>query len=255
MQTRQEKILEQIVSEGSQTVQALSTSLGVSQVTIRKDLSLLAERGLIRREHGIAVLAAQDDLSGRLAYHHANKRRIASLAASSISDGETVMIESGSCCALLAQTLAQERQGVMIVTNSTFITEMVRPYPGIRVTLLGGEFQPGSQVLVGPLIQRCVETFHVDKLFIGMDGFESPGIFMGNDYLRAEAVRHMSMRAERVIILSESEKFLRQGTVSLMFVDRVAGLVTDDALDPEIETLLSGYQLEIRKAGEEEMNA
>lgn len=81
----------------------------------------LAERGLIRREHGFARMAAPDDLTSRLAYHYDAKKRIAQSAAAAIPDGATVLIESGSVCALLAEELCRVDRSIRIVTNSAFI--------------------------------------------------------------------------------------------------------------------------------------
>ena len=113
--SRESEILEIVMGAERVEVAALAGRLGVSAVTIRKDLDQLAERGLIRREHGFARMAAPDDLTSRLAYHYDDKKRIAQSAASAIPDGATVMIESGSVCALLAEVLCQADRGIGIL--------------------------------------------------------------------------------------------------------------------------------------------
>ena len=107
MLARHTKILELITENKKMEVTKLSQLLSVSQVTIRKDLIQLENSGLIVREHGFATLNSSDDINNRLAYHYDIKQRIAKLAVESIEDGETVMIESGSCCALVALEIAQ----------------------------------------------------------------------------------------------------------------------------------------------------
>ena len=87
-------------------VNTLSDRLKVSKVTIRKDLDKLETKGLLRREHGYAVLNSGDDLNVRLSFHYDTKRRIAQEAAKIVQDNETIMIESGSTCALLAEEMA-----------------------------------------------------------------------------------------------------------------------------------------------------
>ena len=84
-------------------VNTLSDRLKVSKVTIRKDLDKLETKGLLRREHDYAVLNSGDDLNVRLSFHYDTKRRIAQEAAKIVQDNETIMIESGSTCALLAE--------------------------------------------------------------------------------------------------------------------------------------------------------
>lgn len=98
MKDRYNKILELLTKENKIEVNELSQILGVSNVTIRKDLDALEEKGIIKRGHGYAILANKDDINGRLAYHYEIKKRIAKKAAELIHDGDTIMIESGSCC-------------------------------------------------------------------------------------------------------------------------------------------------------------
>lgn len=246
MITRQNKILELIAEGNKVEVSQLSELLGVSKVTIRKDLDHLEEKGLVKREHGFAHLASHDDISGRLAYHYETKRKIAAAAAELVGDGETVMIESGSCCVLLAEALAA-RQDVTIVTNSAFIASHIRRQPHARTVLFGGAYQNESQVMVGPLAKMCAESFFVDKLFIGTDGFTEKLGFMGADHLRAEMVGVMAGQANKVFVLTESEKFNRLSSVALLPANRVAGVVTDSLLSAGAEAFLTSCGVEIRK--------
>ena len=154
MLARHTKILELITENKKMEVTKLSQLLSVSQVTIRKDLIQLENSGLIVREHGFATLNSSDDINNRLAYHYDIKQRIAKLAVESIEDGETVMIESGSCCALVALEIAQTKKDVTIITNSAFIADYIRKVAKIRIILLGGEYQNESQVMVGPITKK-----------------------------------------------------------------------------------------------------
>ena len=112
MPSRTNRILEILTERTRVEVSQLADELGVSQVTMRKDLTELERRHLIRREHGFAVLCSPDNVEGRLAYHYEEKRAIAKRAAALVRDGDTIMVESGSCCALLVAQLAAERREV-----------------------------------------------------------------------------------------------------------------------------------------------
>ena len=238
MVSRQAHILEIITENGKTEVSRLAEMLGVSQVTIRKDLAALEEKGILRREHGYALLISGEDIGSRLAYHYDCKRRIAESAAGMVADGETVMIESGSCCALLAEALTTLRRDVTIVTNSAFIAGYVRRCGGAKIILLGGDFQNEAQVMVGPMLRQCAENFFVDKLFVGADGFIPAYGFTGSDMRRAEAVRDMARQASQVIVLTESQKFSQKGTVALLPTRQVTTVVTDDALPDETKLQL-----------------
>ncbi|GHV81032.1 DeoR family transcriptional regulator [Spirochaetia bacterium] len=235
---RQKKMLDAIAACERIEVAKLAELLGVSKVTLRKDLDQLKEKGIIRHERGYVLPGSSDDINNRLSYHYETKRKIAQAAAELIKDGEAVMIESGSCCAILAEELAANRRDVRIITNSAFIAAYIRRLPYAKIVLLGGDYQNESQVMVGPIVRACVQGFSVDKLFIGTDGFSPEQGFTGNDHLRSETVRDMAKQAERVIILTESEKFSKRGLVPLLPFNRISMVITDEDVPVEKERLL-----------------
>lgn len=239
MKDRTNKILEMLLQENKIEVSALSEKLGVSQVTVRKDLDALESRGLIRREHGFALLCSTDDMGGRLAWHYEEKRKIARKAADLIHDGDTIMIESGSCCALLADELTCSKKDLTILTNSAFIADYIRRKSNFQIILLGGIYQQDAQVMVGPMVRQCVENFIVDLFFIGTDGYTTITGFTNKDQMRAQAVRDMARQAGQVIVLTESDKFSRHGVVPLNLKERVKAVITDcfipDVVREELE--------------------
>ena len=115
MNKRQSQILDLLNENKKVEVTKLSELLQVSQVTIRKDLDALESSGMLIRAHGYAVLNDSDDINTRMAYHYASKQRIAKQAVQSIEDGETIMIESGSCCALVALEIAAAKKDVTLI--------------------------------------------------------------------------------------------------------------------------------------------
>ena len=242
---RTSRILELLVREKKMEVAEISAQLGVSQVTVRKDLDAMEAQGLITREHGFAVLSSEDDIKGRLAYHYEEKRRIALRAAELVRDGDTIMIESGSCCALLASVLTELRSGVTIITNSAFIADYIRRSSDFQIILLGGIDQQDARVMVGPMVRQCAENFWVDRFFIGVDGWSARAGFTNQDQMRAQAVRDMARQADRVIVLTESEKFSRHGTVPLNLKDRVRTVITDKDIDAQTAAELESSGIEI----------
>lgn len=238
-------ILDLLVKEKKLEVAELSEHLGVSQVTIRKDLDAMEAQGLITREHGYAVLSSTDDIKGRLAWHYEEKREIACRAADLVKDGDTIMIESGSCCALLAKALTELRRGVTIITNSAFIADYIRRSSDFEIVLLGGIYQQDAQVMVGPMVRQCAENFWVDRFFIGVDGWSARTGFTNQDQMRAQAVRDMARQADHIIVLTESDKFMRRGTVPLNLKDRVSAVITDQNIREEIRAELGLLGIEV----------
>ena len=233
MKNRTNQILELLTTEKKAEVSFLAEKLGVSQVTIRKDLDALEHQGIILREHGSARLRSMDDINGRIAYHYEAKCQIAHRAASLISNGDTIMIESGSCCALLAAELAATRQDITIITNSAFIADYVRGHAAIQVILLGGIYQQDSQAVVGPMVRQTAANFCVDLFFLGTDGYSLRTGFTNRDQLRAQAVRDMAEQAEKSVILTESEKFSHRGVVPLNLPPADCLVITDKQIPAE----------------------
>lgn len=248
MVDRQTRLLELLVAEERLEVRRIAELLGVSQVTVRKDLDTLAARGLVRREHGVAELLSQKDPTGQLAYHARTKRQIAQLAARTVHDGETVMIESGPCCAMLAEILATEKQNVTIITNSFFVAGHIHGKGSANIVVIGGVYQQDSHVLVGQLVKQCVDVLHVNKLFIGIGGFDGERGFMGDDLMRAEAVRSMAKRADRTLVLTESDRFLQEGVASMLPVKAVHSVYTDADMPTELAARLAAMGILIFRA-------
>ena len=242
---RKERILDLLSKEKRADVAALAELLEVSQVTIRKDLDALEAQGFIQRIHGFAELNTTDDISSRLAYHYDSKKKIAERAAELVHDGDTVMIESGSCCALLAGELARNRTGLTIITNSAFIAESIRSYKNVQIILLGGIYQPDSQCLVGPMIRDNAENYHVRYFFIGTDGWSERTGFTNKDAMRAQAVRDMAHSCDEMVILTESEKFQTPGTIPLNVKNQPKMLITDSGLSDEKKSILEKLKIQV----------
>lgn len=245
-QDRETMILELLTVEHRLEVSALAGRVGVSQVTMRKDLDDLERRGLVIREHGCALLRSSDDVQSRIAYHYEAKRKIAERAAELVDNGGTIMIESGSCCALLADVLVQRRKDLTILTNSAFIASYIRGKGAVQTILLGGIYQPEAQVMVGPMVRLCAEGFFVSRFFIGVDGWSARTGFTNQDHMRAQAVRDMAGQAERVVVLTESEKFTRRGVVPLNLPQREGQIVvTSRTVSEEVLAALKEQGIEV----------
>jgi len=219
-------------------VTLLAELLDVSQVTLRRDLDKLEKRGIICRSHGYASLDGADITSKRMAFCYSIKQRIARAAALTVEEGETVMLDSGSCCALFAEELALTKKNITIITNSAYIAYYVSKLPNLKIILLGGYFQPESQMLIGPMTIKSAENFYTDKFFLSADGF-IPGLaFTGRDHLCVETALGLANYTKEIFVLTEAAKFRRRGAYILIKLDKLAGVFTDDNIPKEAEKAL-----------------
>ncbi len=240
---RENEILSLLVSRRKIEVNELSSLLGVSRVTIRKDLDELEKMHLIIRNHGYAELRSEDDINSRLAYHYEEKTGIAEKAAELIDDGETIFIENGSCCALTALSIARRKKNVTIVTNSAFIADYIRN-ENAEIVLLGGIYQKESQCLTGPMIREGAMNYNVKHCFIGTDGWNKRIGFTNKDQMRAQAVRDMAASAEQVTVLTESDKFNAAGTVPLNLSRSRIVVLTDSGISDSVRKDLADSGIE-----------
>lgn len=245
VEERKSKILELLSVSGKLEVTTIAAQCKVSLVTVRKDLTELEQCGMLRREQGYAILNDGSDMRRRLAANHAVKRRLARTAAMLVDDGDTVMIESGSCCILLAEEISRTKENVTIVTNSIFIAQHIGKSPRIHVVLLGGDYQADSQAVVGPITRVGAQSFHVRYLFAGTDGYRPGTGFTGDNHLRVEALRNMAESADQVVILTESQKFWKQGVVPLFSLQQIGCLVTDEAISHEVQKELERHSIRV----------
>ncbi|EBF2916397.1 DeoR/GlpR transcriptional regulator [Salmonella enterica subsp. enterica serovar Agama] len=205
MNSRQQSILQMVVDKGQMSVAELAKITGVSEVTIRQDLNTLEKQSYLRRAHGFAVSLESDDVETRMMTNYTLKRRLAEFAASLVSPGESVFIENGSSNALLARTLAEQKD-VTIITVSSYIAHLLKETP-CEVILLGGIYQKKSESMVGPLTRQFIHQVHFSKAFIGIDGWQADTGFTGRDMMRSDVVNAVLEKGSEAIVLTDSSKF------------------------------------------------
>ncbi len=230
-QTEREREIVRLLAEDSNcSVSQMSEKLGVSTVTIRNDLNHLANKGIVIRSRGGASPAFHPNVIIRQGLMPEEKNRIAQAAANLVHDGDTIMIEAGTTTALIARHLLGKRF-INIVTNSSLIIPFARVNPGIHLTLIGGEFRPATESMVGPIALSELERFHVRLAFVGTDGFTVEQGLSTHLVPGGEIVRKMTDRSEEIILVADSSKYGKCGFVRVLPVQSIDKLITDSGLD------------------------
>lgn len=235
---RQERILAELQRDGAVRVTALTELLGVSDMTVRRDLEQLASDGLIRKVHGGAVLAGQVayepgfDAKSQLA--QPAKGAIAERAAGLIEPGAAIGLSAGTTTWAMARYIATI-PGLTVVTNSTTVAEAITDLDGnnqITVILTGGVRTP-SAALVGPVADRAIGSMHVDQLFLGVHGMDLRAGYTTPNIAEATTNRCFVESAREVIVLADSSKWGVIGLAGIGPLSLASTIISDDGLADE----------------------
>lgn len=226
---RQKTILKLLSEQGPLTVTKLSHELGVSEVTIRADLSELEGQGLLNRSRGAAELAVHQSILERQELRVEEKNRIARKAAELVRDGDRIMIEAGTTTALVVRYLLGKRD-VQIVTNSTLVFAYARLNPALQIIMTGGEFRRETESMVGPVALRTIAGLNVRLAFVGTDGFSLARGMTTHLVEGGEIVKAMRERADETWLLADSSKYGKTGFVTVLSLSEIDGIITDSEL-------------------------
>ena len=234
---RHHRILQILEKNPSVRVSDLSSSLGVSEATIRRDLDRLHEIGQIRRIHGGAVLVMKPTPEApvlqRSSDHSEAKRRIGKLAASLVADGDTIFIGSGSTAQEVARSL-MGRQDLTVITNALTVINTLSQEGGISLVVTGGLLRPSELSFIGHLTEQALRELRPQKVIMGIRAV-SLDKGLTNDYLpEVSTDRVIIHSAPEVILVADHSKFGQVSTALVAPIATVKTLVTDSALDDAI---------------------
>lgn len=242
---RERKIVDILSEEGKIGVTEISERLKVSKVTIRSDFAGLVEKGVIYKTHGGAVPAMHPDILERQRDMSDVKRALAKEAASMVEDGDTIMIVAGTTTALIGNYLLGKRD-IRIVTNSTLLLPYARMNPSLNLTIVGGEFRPQAEAMVGPETLRQLDEFHVKKAFIGTEGFSYEAGLTTQLVESSETIRKMVQCTEQTIMVADSGKYNKIGFVKILPLDSMDLIITDKGLEPSVQAEFKEKGLNLR---------
>ncbi len=232
-------------------VRELIARTGVSSATIRRDLTELADAGLIRRVHGGVQSLDAVDVAPRTAPasypalgHDPRKTAIARAAVDLCDDGEAIIISAGATAYQMVEPLIHRR--LHILTNSFPIASaLLAASTESRVVLPGGEVYPEQGVVLSPFEDDAVQHYSASKLFMSCYGLSSMGVLEA-DPLIARANLKLLKRAQDVILLAVGSKFENRGSINLFPLDRLRMVITDPSAPPAALDGLRAAGVEVR---------
>ncbi|HEY5743196.1 MAG TPA: DeoR/GlpR family DNA-binding transcription regulator [Terrimicrobiaceae bacterium] len=252
MEERRETIVDFLKKESKISVENLAERLNVSQVTIRKDLDTLEKRGLLERSHGNAIFSQQSRFNvaflERLQIQAREKELIAKAAASYVHEGDSIILDSGTTTLALAKALAGRFKSLFVVTNS-IPAALELSKAGYDLLLVGGQVRDHSLALIGPWGVKNLESYHVDRAFMGTSGISLSHGYSTPDALDAQMKQAMIRIADKTYVLTDSSKFGHNCIVSFAKCSDVHLTLTDSRLSQKIFQEFKQHGTELRVVG------
>ncbi len=246
---RQDEILAMLSKLRSVSVGELTCRLNVSEVTIRKDLSILEEMGFLIRTRGGAELA-QDNrfrqtMSIRRGEYLQAKRAIAARAVELVREDDTVFIDAGSTCMLFAEAVAH--MSLRVVTNSIDVMTRLADRPGISLISTGGAYRKSAGSFLGPMAIHNLEDFQFNTCFLGGAAFSEKGIFSSHNIMDSQLKQQVIALSQRTVVLADSRKMGLSAFSVFGRPENVDVLVTDRDFTSAAELVALG--IEVLQAG------
>lgn len=240
---RQAFILDRVREEGAVRVADLVRELGVSDMTVRRDLEVLDERGLLEKVHGGATSLAgsavfEPGFAAKSALQQREKDAIATAAVRLVEPGMAIAISAGTTTFALAQRLAHVA-GLTVVTNSVRVADALFQVgePDQTIILTGGVRTP-SDALAGPFAVAALRTVHVDLVFMGVHGMDPRSGFTCPNLLEADTDRALIEAGRRLVVVADHSKWGVVGISSIARLDQADVLISDSGLHADAQATL-----------------
>jgi DeoR/GlpR family transcriptional regulator of sugar metabolism len=240
---RQELILEQVREHGAVRVSDLAERFGVSDMTVRRDLDVLARRRLVAKVHGGATTVGsgthEPDFGEKIDRQRAEKEAIAAAAAALVEPGTAVGLSAGTTTAALARALT-DVPDLTIVTNSMAVAEVFRGAGPGRTVILSGGIRTPSEALVGPVAVAALRSLNLDVVFLGVHGMSAASGFTTPNLMESETDRALVEAGHRLVVVADSTKWGTAGISTIAELAEADVLVTDTGLDAQARAVLEG---------------
>ncbi len=248
---RQKRILELLSLEGSVMVSKLSTELGVTEETVRRDLEKLEAKELLRRTHGGALPMDEGSyeysLEKRKALNVEAKQALARKAVQYIATGDTVFLDASTTTFYMAKEI-KSMKNVTVITNSIRVINELSGVEGVKVIALGG-IVSNNQSLVGAMTENYItENYFADKMFFSSKGIGDNAIILEGNEQECFIKQRMIKNSKLHYYLCDKSKIGRVGCMRLSSFEDVDYLVTNANIDGLLKTTLKECNVEIIKA-------
>jgi DeoR/GlpR family transcriptional regulator of sugar metabolism len=238
-------ILDRLRVDGAVRVSDLMRQLGVSDMTVRRDLEALESQGYLVKVHGGATLLRdsvvhEPRFDTKRTLEHEAKLAIARMAAAMVEPGMAVAISAGSTTYEVSRRLSDVPR-LTVVTNSVPAAEVL--YHGGRsdqTIILSGGVRTPSDALVGPFAVSALRAVNVDLVFLGVHGMDERAGFTTPNMLEAETNQALIETGRRLVVTADHTKWGVTGVSTIARLDRADVVISDSGLDDDAQLVLRG---------------
>lgn len=234
---RHQQILDTARSDGRVDVTSLARMLEVTPETVRRDLTALERRGVLRRVHGGAIpverLGIEPGVSDRETRAAGEKERIARAALDELPEGGSIILDAGTTTVRLAELLPTDRE-LTVVTHSIPVASVLISRPNITLHLLGGVVRGRTLAAVGEWTKSQIAEVFADVAFMGTNGISVSRGLTTPDLAEASVKRALIGAARRTVVLSDASKFGRQDFARVADLADIDTVITDSALHDDL---------------------
>jgi len=227
---RQAQLLAEVRSRGSVSVEALAEQFDVTLQTVRRDVKLLADAGLLARFHGGVRVPSSTteniEYLQRQMLNEGAKQRIARSVAAAVPIGCSLIINIGTTTEAIARELLRHR-GLRVITNNLNVAAILSDNPDCEVIVAGGIVRSRDRGIVGELTVDFIKQFKVDIGLIGISGIEADGTLRDYDYREVKVARAIIEHSREVWVCADHSKFNRPAMVEVARIDQIDTLFTD----------------------------
>jgi DeoR/GlpR family transcriptional regulator of sugar metabolism len=251
---RQSMILEHVRRSGGVRVSELTDLLGVSDMTVRRDLDVLARDGLIEKVHGGATPASTSSLDepgfeAKSSRELGEKDAIGRAAAQLVRPGTAIALSAGTTTWALARYISSV-DDLTIATNSVRVADVLLQGPGRPTVILTGGVRTPSDALVGPVADLAIRSLHFDMFFLGCHGMDPEAGLTAPNLAESETNRSFIRVARRIVLVADHTKWRTVGLSSFAELSEVDVLVTDTGLAEADRAIVREYVDRLIVAGE-----
>lgn len=233
MTDRHKSIVDILQIQGSVSVADLAERLGVSEVTIRKDLSSLEKQNRLYRTHGRAIpispYIGDRHVNEKEKQHVLEKRAIGKAAADLVHEQDSILLASGTSILYAAREFADKRN-ITVISASVSASSLLSQNKDIDVVQLGGIVRESSVSVVGAFAENMLKYFNCNLLFMGADGVDLEFGITTTNMMEANLNRMMMNAAQQTVLLVDSSKFGKKGFSKICEVQDVDRIITDDKI-------------------------